>query len=183
LLSKGIRKKSRRSEPAADELDGRFRRPSPLRAGTLSASPVLSPGRVDRCAAKPDGMFRVSGSSFGLSRSLPLMKRAGAAYESARCAQERPISVSSAERQRLEALVKDRNARQKHVWRAAIVLFTVDRAGTNEINATNRQVEDLRLALTGTLHGRGVRGPPSRQDATLTDRAARERSGRNGLLR
>ena len=43
------------------------------------------------------------------------------------------ILVSATDRVRLQDLVKDRNAAQKHVWRAEIVLFTRDRAGTNEI--------------------------------------------------
>jgi hypothetical protein len=30
-------------------------------------------------------------------------------------------------------LIRDRNAPQKHVWRAEIVLFTTDGVGTNEI--------------------------------------------------
>ncbi len=43
------------------------------------------------------------------------------------------ITVSPADRDRLEALVKDRNAAQKHAWRAAIVLSTADGLGTVEI--------------------------------------------------
>src|SRR5579859_7825823 len=43
------------------------------------------------------------------------------------------IVVSSSDRRRLEAVVKDRNARQKHVWRAEIVLLTGDGVGTVEI--------------------------------------------------
>jgi transposase len=43
------------------------------------------------------------------------------------------VTVSSAEARRLKALVKDRNAPQKHVWRAKIVLLTADGVGTNEI--------------------------------------------------
>ena len=43
------------------------------------------------------------------------------------------MSVSPADRRRLQALIKDRNAAQKHVWRAEIVLFTADGVGTNEI--------------------------------------------------
>src|ERR1700722_15473915 len=34
---------------------------------------------------------------------------------------------------RLKAVVQDRNAPQKHVWRAEIVLLTADGVGTNEI--------------------------------------------------
>ena len=43
------------------------------------------------------------------------------------------IFVSLADRQRLETLVKDRNAPQKHVWRVESVLFTVEGSGTNGI--------------------------------------------------
>ncbi len=43
------------------------------------------------------------------------------------------FTVSSADRRCLRALVKDRNAPQKHVWRAEIVLLTADGAGTTEI--------------------------------------------------
>jgi hypothetical protein len=39
------------------------------------------------------------------------------------------ILISAADRVRLQGLVKDRNAPQKHVWRAEIVLFTSDGAG------------------------------------------------------
>jgi Homeodomain-like domain len=43
------------------------------------------------------------------------------------------LSVSSADIRRLKALVHDRNAPQKHVWRAKIVLLTADGVGTNAI--------------------------------------------------
>ena len=43
------------------------------------------------------------------------------------------ITVSRADRRRLQALVRDRNTAQKHVWRARIVLLTADGVGTNEI--------------------------------------------------
>ena len=43
------------------------------------------------------------------------------------------ITLSPNERHRLEALVGDRNAAQKHVWRAQIVLLSADGLGTNEI--------------------------------------------------
>src|SRR3982074_2630169 len=42
------------------------------------------------------------------------------------------ITVSRSNRRRLQALVADRNASQKHVWRAEIVLLTADGLGTNE---------------------------------------------------
>ena len=40
------------------------------------------------------------------------------------------ITVSLADRRRLENLIDDRNVAQKYVWRAEIVLFTADGAGT-----------------------------------------------------
>jgi transposase len=43
------------------------------------------------------------------------------------------VEVSSADRARLAASVADRNSRQKHVWRARIVLMTADGVGTNAI--------------------------------------------------
>src|SRR5450432_3676897 len=43
------------------------------------------------------------------------------------------IDISASDRLRLEAVVRDRNAAQKHVWRAAIVLLSADRIGTHEI--------------------------------------------------
>lgn len=43
------------------------------------------------------------------------------------------ITVTTADRARLEAAVEDRNGPQKHVWRAAIALGTADGLGTNAI--------------------------------------------------
>ena len=43
------------------------------------------------------------------------------------------IEVSAADRERLAAVVADRNSRQKHVWRARIILATVEGCGTAEI--------------------------------------------------
>ena len=43
------------------------------------------------------------------------------------------LSITAADLDRLHALVKDRNAPQKHVWRAQIVLLTVEGLGTSAI--------------------------------------------------
>jgi transposase len=43
------------------------------------------------------------------------------------------ITVTRTDRRRLKAPERDRNAPQKHVWRAEIVLLTADGLGTNEI--------------------------------------------------
>jgi transposase len=43
------------------------------------------------------------------------------------------ISLPDADRERLDAIVRDRNSPQKHVWRARIVLLTAAGLGTNAI--------------------------------------------------
>jgi len=43
------------------------------------------------------------------------------------------ITVTRSDRLRLEALIRDRNAPQKQVWRAEIVLLSADGFGTNAI--------------------------------------------------
>jgi transposase len=43
------------------------------------------------------------------------------------------ITLKPSDRRRLQALSRDRNAAQKHVWRAQIVLLSADGVGTNEI--------------------------------------------------
>ena len=43
------------------------------------------------------------------------------------------VKVTRADRRRLEAIVSDRSAPQKHVWRAQIILATADGCGTAEI--------------------------------------------------
>ena len=43
------------------------------------------------------------------------------------------VEVSATDRIQLEAIVADRNAPQKHVWRARIVVLTADGLGTVEI--------------------------------------------------
>ena len=43
------------------------------------------------------------------------------------------LSVTPADMDRLRALVKDRNAPQRHVWRAQIVVLSAEGVGTNAI--------------------------------------------------
>jgi hypothetical protein len=56
-----------------------------------------------------------------------------AACESAACDPAFSLSVTPADVDRLRALVKDRNAPQKHVWRAQIVMLSAEGLGTNAI--------------------------------------------------
>src|SRR5262245_44215138 len=48
------------------------------------------------------------------------------------------LTVSPTDRQRLTALIKARNAPQKHVWRARIILLSADGLGTVEIMRQTR---------------------------------------------
>jgi transposase len=43
------------------------------------------------------------------------------------------FTVSPTDRQRLAALIRDRNAPQKHVWRARIILLSAEGMGTVDI--------------------------------------------------
>src|SRR5258708_32918066 len=49
------------------------------------------------------------------------------------------ITLKPSERRRLKVILKDRNAPQKHVWRAEIVLLSADGVGTNEIMRRTRK--------------------------------------------
>ena len=59
----------------------------------------------------------------------------------------------TADRRRLTALARDRNAAQKHVWRAEIVLLSADGVGTNEIM---RRTGDEHSEHWGTVGWRSV---------------------------
>src|SRR5271165_2683212 len=49
------------------------------------------------------------------------------------------ISLSASDRLRLEAILNDRNAAQKHVWRSRIILLTAKGFGTSAImRASNK---------------------------------------------
>ena len=50
------------------------------------------------------------------------------------------VKVTPADRRRLEAIVADRSAPQKHVWRANIILATADGCGTAEIMRRSLEV-------------------------------------------
>jgi len=71
------------------------------------------------------------------------------------------ITVSSADRQRLEAIVSDPKSAQKHVWRAKIVLLTDEGLGTSAIMAGSGksktcvwrwQERFMRTGVDGLLH-------------------------------
>src|SRR3990172_6042984 len=94
------------------------------------------------------------------------------------------VNVTPEHRRRLEAIVSDRSAPQKHVWRANIILATADGCGTFEIMRRSGRSKPVVWRWQGALHAGGCRGAASRQDAQAGqgaaaggDRAARCRSG------
>src|SRR5580692_11414913 len=82
------------------------------------------------------------------------------------------LSVSSADAGRLRSVVQDRNAPQKHVWRAEIVLLTADGVGTNAIMRRTGK------SKTCVWRWQELRWAAPRQDASLAHQAAGRRGGR-----
>ena len=72
------------------------------------------------------------------------------------------ITVTPADRVRLDAIVRDRNSPQKHVWRARIVLLTADGKGTNADHPRGRQGQDGRSGAGRSAScTKGSRGSPA----------------------
>jgi hypothetical protein len=55
------------------------------------------------------------------------------------------VNVTPGDRRRLEAIVGNRNALQKHVWRAKIILATDEGCGTAEIMRLRAVVIDAAI--------------------------------------
>lgn len=65
------------------------------------------------------------------------------------------FTVSIDDRSRLEAVISHRSSPQKHVWRCRIVLLSADGFLHHRDHGRHGQVQDLRLALAGEVHGGG----------------------------
>ena len=68
------------------------------------------------------------------------------------------LTVGSADRLRLEGVVGDRSAAQKHVWRAAIILLSADGVGTHEIMRRTGKSETCVWRWQERFMGEGVDG-------------------------
>ena len=77
------------------------------------------------------------------------------------------LSVTAADLDRLHALVKDRNAPQKHVWRAQIVLLSAEGVGTNAIMRETGKAKTCVWRWQERFASRGREGPVARQDAAF----------------
>src|SRR5712672_2271913 len=93
------------------------------------------------------------------------------------------VNVTRADRDRLEAIVSDRSAPQKHVWRANIILATADGSGTAEIMRRSGKSKPV-VEMAGPVHGGGRRRADARQDPQVRQTTAADRhraeSGRPG---
>ena len=72
------------------------------------------------------------------------------------------LNVTRADRRRLEAIVADRSAPQKHVWRANIILATADGSSFHAVGKLTTPVRAPAVAVVGTtvyVFGGVVSGP------------------------
>src|SRR5271169_4341784 len=68
------------------------------------------------------------------------------------------VKVTRADRHRLEAIVSDRSAPQKHVWRANIILATADGCGTAEIMRRSSKSKPVVWRWQARFMAQGVEG-------------------------
>ena len=68
------------------------------------------------------------------------------------------VNVTQADRRRLEAIVSDRSAPQKHVWRAQIILATADGCGTTEIMRRSGKAKPVVWTWQARFMAEGVDG-------------------------
>ena len=65
------------------------------------------------------------------------------------------MNVTQADRHRLEAIIAERSAPQKHVWRAKIIVATADGCGTAEIMCRSKLFRGSQSMTIGDQdHGR-----------------------------
>ena len=68
------------------------------------------------------------------------------------------VNVTPGDRRRLEAIVGDRNAPQKHVWRAKIILATADGCGTAEVMRRSGKSKPVVWRWQARFMAEGVEG-------------------------
>ena len=96
------------------------------------------------------------------------------------------MNVTPDDRRQLEAIIGDRNAPQKHVWRAQIILATADGCGTAEIMRRSGKAKPVVWRWQARFMAEGVAGLTARQDAQTWQAAAarghRAAGGRLGAV-
>jgi transposase len=68
------------------------------------------------------------------------------------------VNVTLEDRRRLQAIVSDRSAPQKHVWRAKIILATADGCGTTEIMRRSGKAKPVVWTWQARFMAEGVEG-------------------------
>src|SRR5258707_14013821 len=68
------------------------------------------------------------------------------------------VHITRGDRRRLEAIVADRSAPQKYVWRANIILATADGCGTTEIMRRSGKSKPVVWAWQARFMAEGVEG-------------------------
>jgi hypothetical protein len=68
------------------------------------------------------------------------------------------VNVTRPDRLRLEAIVADRSAPQKHVWRAKVILATADGCGTAEIIRRSGKSKPVVWTWQARFMAKGVEG-------------------------
>src|SRR5438874_9319568 len=68
------------------------------------------------------------------------------------------VNVTPADRRQLEAIVANRSAPQKHVWRANIILATADGCGTAEITRRSGKCKPVVWRWQARFMAEGVAG-------------------------
>ena len=90
------------------------------------------------------------------------------------------VKITRNDRRRLEAIVADRSAPQKHVWRANIILATADGCGTTEIMRRSGKSKPVVWALQARFMAEGVAGLLRDKDAQARQGAAPAQRGEAG---
>ena len=83
------------------------------------------------------------------------------------------VKVTPDDRHRLEAIVSDRNAPQKHVWRAKIILATADGCGTSEIMRRSGKAKPVVWRWQARFMAEGVEGSRATRRANPASRRCR----------
>src|SRR5712671_4204148 len=70
------------------------------------------------------------------------------------------ITVTPADRLRLQSIIRDRNSPQKHVWRARIIVLTADGEGTTGVMRAVGKGKTVVWRWQERFMHEGVGGPP-----------------------
>jgi hypothetical protein len=85
------------------------------------------------------------------------------------------ITVTPADRMRLQSIIRDRNSPQKHVWRARIIVLTADSEGTTAVMRAVGKGKTVVWRWQERFMREGSRGSPATRPAPRASRPWRPR--------